>query len=81
MKTRRLGQSGLAVSAMGLGCTGMSEFYGQRDDREALATIHRANRGSHGQKNAERGYLWTWNSSRVGQKGTFRGRKRPTGLF
>ena len=42
MKTRALGRSGLIVSAMGLGCMGMSEFYGNRDDQESVATIHRA---------------------------------------
>jgi aryl-alcohol dehydrogenase-like predicted oxidoreductase len=42
MKRRELGRSGLKVSEMGLGCMGMSEFYGPRDDRESLATIHRA---------------------------------------
>jgi aryl-alcohol dehydrogenase-like predicted oxidoreductase len=42
MKTRELGKSGLRVSALGLGCMGMSEFYGPGDDRESLATIHRA---------------------------------------
>ena len=40
MQTRRLG--GLEVSAIGLGCMGMSEFYGPRDETEAIATIQRA---------------------------------------
>ena len=42
METRALGRDGLEVSAIGLGCMGMSEFYGGRDEREAVATIHRA---------------------------------------
>jgi aryl-alcohol dehydrogenase-like predicted oxidoreductase len=42
MKTRRLGSRGLEVSAVGLGCMGMSEFYGAIDEDEAVATIHRA---------------------------------------
>ena len=40
--TRELGRSGLHVSPIGLGCMGMSEFYGQADDRESIAVIHRA---------------------------------------
>jgi aryl-alcohol dehydrogenase-like predicted oxidoreductase len=42
MQTRKLGSQGLEVSAMGLGCMGMSEFYGSADEGEALATIERA---------------------------------------
>ena len=39
--TRKLGRAGLEVSVIGLGCMGMSEFYGPRDDRESVATIRR----------------------------------------
>ncbi len=42
MKTRALGSQGLQVSAEGLGCMGMSEFYGATDEAEAIATIHEA---------------------------------------
>jgi aryl-alcohol dehydrogenase-like predicted oxidoreductase len=42
MQQRRLGSQGLIVSALGLGCMGMSEFYAGRDDAESLATIDRA---------------------------------------
>lgn len=42
MQMRKLGNQGLMVSEMGLGCMGMSEFYGSTDDQEAIATIHHA---------------------------------------
>jgi aryl-alcohol dehydrogenase-like predicted oxidoreductase len=42
MEQRKLGAQGLAVSAQGLGCMGMSEFYGPADEAESIATIHRA---------------------------------------
>jgi aryl-alcohol dehydrogenase-like predicted oxidoreductase len=42
MKQGRLGSSDLTVSRMGLGCMGMSEFYGAGDERESIRTIHRA---------------------------------------
>src|SRR4029077_9421273 len=42
MQQRHLGKNGPLVSALGLGCMGMSEFYGARDDAESIATIHRS---------------------------------------
>jgi len=42
MQTRELGRSGLFVSALGLGCMGMSDFYGAGEESESIATIHRA---------------------------------------
>src|SRR3712207_6971144 len=42
MDRRNLGSGGLVVSALGLGCMGMSEFYGTADEEESIATIHRA---------------------------------------
>ena len=42
MERRQLGTQGLEVAAIGLGCMGMSEFYGLADDAQSIATIHRA---------------------------------------
>ncbi len=42
MERRELGKPGLVVSALGLGCMGMSDFYGDGDEAESIATIHRA---------------------------------------
>jgi aryl-alcohol dehydrogenase-like predicted oxidoreductase len=42
VRTRKLGRQGLEVSALGLGCMGMSDFYGSRDEAESVATINRA---------------------------------------
>jgi aryl-alcohol dehydrogenase-like predicted oxidoreductase len=42
MQQRQFGKNGPLISAMGLGCMGMSEFYGARDDAESIATIHRS---------------------------------------
>jgi aryl-alcohol dehydrogenase-like predicted oxidoreductase len=42
MRTRQLGRNGPSVSALGLGCMGMSEFYGAHDDAQSIATLHRA---------------------------------------
>jgi aryl-alcohol dehydrogenase-like predicted oxidoreductase len=42
VETRKLGRYGPVVSALGLGCMGMSDFYGARDDDEAIATIQHA---------------------------------------
>jgi aryl-alcohol dehydrogenase-like predicted oxidoreductase len=42
MQQRNLGSQGLVVSELGLGCMGMSEYYGTGDDAESVATLHRA---------------------------------------
>ena len=42
MRTRIFGNSAVAVGELGLGCMGMSEFYGSTDEAQSIATIHRA---------------------------------------
>ncbi|NNM67637.1 MAG: aldo/keto reductase, partial [Spirochaetales bacterium] len=42
LQKRKLGQQGLEVSELGLGCMGMSQSYGPADEKESLATLHRA---------------------------------------
>lgn len=42
MKTKPLGKQGLHASELGLGCMGMSDFYGKRNDEESIEVIHRA---------------------------------------
>src|SRR5258708_8662176 len=42
IEKRQLGRSGLTVSAIGLGCMGMSDFYGPRDDEQSMDTLNRA---------------------------------------
>ena len=42
MKNKSLGNQGLVTSSIGLGCMGMSEFYGESNDAESIKTIHRA---------------------------------------
>ena len=42
MNQRKLGSQGLTVAELGLGCMGMSEFYGKADEQESIATLHRA---------------------------------------
>jgi aryl-alcohol dehydrogenase-like predicted oxidoreductase len=59
MQARELGRSGLFVSALGLGCMGMSDFYGAGEEAESIATIHRAiELGVNLWNGSERGVGW-----------------------
>src|SRR5690348_2214305 len=70
---RRLGRDGPEISAIGLGCMGMSEFYGQGDDSESIATIHHAlDRGVTFLDTADM-YGWGKNEELVGR--AIRGRR------
>ena len=59
MKTIPLGKTGIPVSVIGLGCMGMSEFYGAADESESLSTINRAiDLGINFHRH--RGHVWHW---------------------
>jgi len=66
IQKRRLGKDGPEVSAIGLGCMGMSEFYGSGDEQESIATIrHSLDRGVTFLDTADM-YAWGTNAELVG---------------
>jgi aryl-alcohol dehydrogenase-like predicted oxidoreductase len=77
MNKRKLGSGGLEVSALGLGCMGMSQSYGPADERESIVTLHRAIELGCNFFDTAQGYGPLTNEELLGR--AFKGRPRPGG--